>query len=71
MPWARGRCHDGYGEEIRYIRRASSENETAVGLVPVHIVRPTASAIVLHSPAGWRVEGLRLDDLPALLAALS
>ena len=61
------------GVSVGFIRGALQAPARGIALVPVHIAPAAAAAtpITLHSPAGWRVEGLRLDDLAAILAALS
>ncbi len=61
------------GVSVGFIRLACSDAVPRTpGLVPVRIVAPAATTpITLHSPAGWRVEGLQLGDLAALVAALS
>jgi hypothetical protein len=62
---------DNLGVSVGFIRQACSDTRPP-GLVPVQVVtHAAATPITLHSPNGWRIEGLRLDDLPALVAALS
>lgn len=62
---------DNLGVSVGFIRLACADSAPRpAAFVPVHVTAPPTSPITLHSPAGWRVEGLRLDDLPALLAAL-
>lgn len=62
---------DNLGVSVGFIRLACADTRPT-GLVPVQVVPPApATPLTLHSPSGWRIEGLRLDDLPALIASLS
>lgn len=63
---------DNLGVSVSFIRLACAGSVTQPpSFLPVRVAASATAPITLHSPTGWRVEGLRLDDLPALLAALS
>lgn len=61
---------------IRWTNAADDDNEkrlASVALVPVHVVEPKARAadLAIVSPAGFRIEGLSLEQAVEVLRRLS
>jgi len=85
LAYARRRRRDGAGvaaiaaelglcsETIRRWTRGPMAAVAPAGLVPIEVVAddtPAPRALTLHSPSGFRIDGLSLDEAAALLRAL-